>query len=365
LDDLHSNISARNTALKKTTDKEDRYRLLHEQLAEVRQYRKHRLVAAMLSSAEPVPEAPINEAQLSKQILDLDKSADSLPFAGRLLAKGINQRDIYIFPPRHRDAVEITPFAAAFSKTLAAHLKTVAKPEKARYVMKGEYDILENQDIHISYELMDKRFKILKTNSVRLSHTGWKGLRAQPLAPDLDQLLYQGMAVSNAFRASVSTDQGSRDLLFCQGETTRVVAKMNRSGYFYIVGHVVQEGGKQFSYLLDMNDVDGAYRFIHYVPPEEINRPIVLGEFEVNAPFGTEHLQMFASNEDLKDQVPRYRWNEKLGYYVIKDSFGNVKQGVSYTRGLQNVAHKEPKKERQTFEAKLSFTTMPDRSACK
>lgn len=282
------------------------------------------------------------------------------------MAKGISHRDIYLFPPRHRDAVEITPFAAALRKALAAHLKTVAKPEQASYIMKGEYDILGNKDIHISYELMDKdkRFKILKTQSVRLRHAGWKDYRARPLAADLDQLVHQGVAVSNAFRASLTTDRGSRDLLFCQGETTRIMAKMNRSGYFYIVGNVLQDG-KQFSYLLDLNDVDGPYRFIRFVPPEEANHLLELGEFEVNAPFGIEHLQLFAANEDQKDEIPEYRWDEKLGYYVIKDSLGNAKRGISYTRGLQNVAHKKKKKQRQAFEAKLSLTTMPDRGACR
>lgn len=363
LGDLRGSISERNKALKKTTDKDDRYRMLHEQLAELRQYRKHRLVATLLST-ETVPEVPVTEAQLWKQIRDLEKSADSLPFAARLLAKGINYRGIYVFPPRHRDAVEITPFAAALSKALAAQLKTVAKPDKARYIMKGEYDILENNDIRISYEVMDKRFKILKTQSARLSHAAWKDFRAQPLAPDLDQLVHQRIAVSNAFRASLITDRGSRDLLFCQGETTRIMAKMNRTGYFYIVGNVVQDG-KEFSYLLDLNDVDGPYRFMRYVPPEEVNHLIELGEFEVNAPFGIEHLQLFAANEDQKDEIPDYRWDEKMNYYVIKDSLGNAKRGISYVRGLQNVAHKKKKKERQAFEAKLSFTTMPDRGACQ
>jgi hypothetical protein len=172
------------------------------------------------------------------------------------------------------------------------------------------------------------------------------------------------MAVSNEFRASLTTDRGSSDLLFCQGETTRIMAKMNRSGYFYVVSSVLHDG-KEFSYLLDLNDVDGPYRFMRYVPPEEVNHLIELGEFEITAPFGVEHLQMFAANEDQKDQIPPYQKDEKLGYYVIKNSLGNAKRGISYTRGLQNVAHKKSKKERQAFEAKLSLTTMPDRGACR
>lgn len=318
LDSLRRNINARNKALQKIKDKDSRYRLLHQQLAEVRQYRKHRLVAIMLST-EPVP-----EAWLTAQILELEKKADSMAYAARLLAKGINQQAIYIFPSRHRDAVEITPFSAAFRSALAAHLKTVSRPSKAHYIMKGEYDILKNDDIHISYQLLDKRSKVLKTRSTRLSHAGWKDLRAQPLAPDLDQLLHQGSAISNEFRASVSTDRGASDLLFCEGQSTRLVAKMNQPGYFYIVGHVMQNG-KEFSYLLDLglsteqnpNEVKGPQHFIRYVPPEQVNHSIVLGVFEVVPPFGVEHLQMIAANRDLKAQLPRYRWDEKMVYYVI------------------------------------------------
>ncbi|MCP4406696.1 MAG: hypothetical protein GY807_02855, partial [Gammaproteobacteria bacterium] len=367
LDSLRRNINARNKALQKTKDKDSRYRLLHQQLAEVRQYRKHRLVAVMLST-EPVSEAPDTEARLTAQILELEKKADSMPYAARLLAKGLNQQAIYIFPPRHRDAVEITPFAAAFRSALAAHLKTVSRPSKARYIMKGEYDILKNDDIHISYQLLDKRSKVLKTRSTRLSHAGWKDLRAQPLAPDLDQLLHQGSAISNEFRASVSTDRGASDLLFCEGESTRLVAKMNQPGYFYIVGHVMQNG-KEFSYLLDLGlsteqdpkEVKGPQHFIRHVPPEQVNHSIVLGEFEVVPPFGVEHLQMIAANRDLKAHFPRYRWDEKMAYYVIKGSFGDAKRGVSYTRGLR------PKidKKKRSFEAVLSYTTIAGRRACQ
>jgi hypothetical protein len=367
LDTLRRNLSARKKVLQQTQDKGSRYRLLHDQLAEVREYRKHRLVATLLS-VEPIPEAPDSEAQLEAQILELEKKADSIPYAARLLSRDINYRAIYIYPPRHREAVEITPFAAAFRNALAEHLKTVARPQKAHYIMKGEYAILKNDDIHISYQLLDKRYKVLKTRSTRLSHVGWKDLRAQPLAPDLDQLLYQGSAVSNEFRASLSTDRGSSDLLFCNGESTRLVAKMSRPGYFYIVGHVLQNG-KEFSYLLDLDQsarpgphtVQEPHYFIRHVPPEQVNHAIVLGEFNVTFPFGVEHLQMIAANHDLKERLPRYQWDESLGYYVIKDSFGDAKRGVSYTRGLK------PKidKENRSFEAVLSYTTVPDSKVCK
>lgn len=318
--------------------------------------------------AESIPEAPDSEARLRAQLLALEKSADSLSYAARLLAKDIRYRGIYLHPPRPRDAVEITPFAAALRSALAAYLHTVARPEQARYIMKGEYDILKNKDIHISYQLLDQRSNILKSQSVRLSHEGWKDLRAQPLAPDLDQLLHQGSAVSNEFHAALSTDWGTRDLLFCEGESTRLVATLNQPGYFYIVGHVVHDD-QEFSYLLDMgyaaqedpSAVKDPHYFIRHVPPDQVNHALVLGEFEVAFPFGVEHLQLIAADHDLKDQLPRYQWDEKLGYYVIKGSFGDAKRGVSYARGLI------PKfdKRNRAFEAILSYTTLPSRAGCR
>lgn len=353
LNTIRRNMLDREQALKQVSNEDARYRLLSEQLADARQYRRYRVVAMVLDDHETLP-APASEADITARLIALEKHADSLPFAARLLARDFTQSNIYLYPPRHRDAVEITPFAAAFRDALAGNVKVVSRRENAEYLMTGSYQILDGGDIHVSYQLVDPRGRILKARSVRLSKGAWKGYRAEPLAPDLDRLIHQGVAVSNAFRATLTTDQGSHDLLFRARCAVRPVVKLSQPGYFYIVGHVVRDE-EQYSYLLELADEQGAWHFMRYLPPEQVNRPVALGEFEVSPPFGVEHLQMIAATRSLEEHIPPHQWDDKLGYYVLKGSRGHARAGVAETRGLR------PKRDGKTLsaEANLTFTTLP------
>jgi len=357
LNALRRNMLDRERALEQATDNDARYRLLSEQLTDTRQYRRYRTVATILGDRGTLP-APAGEAEVSARLIALEKRADSIPFATRQLARGFTRPAIYLYPPRHRDAVEITPFAAAFRDALGGNISAVSRRDTAKYLMTGEYQVLEDGDIHISYQLVDRHGKILATRGVRLDKQGWRGFRAEPLAPDLDRLIHQGVAVSNRFRVMLGTDQGSRDLLFREGETVRPVITMSRPGYYYIVGHVAREG-EQYSYLLDRGEGgEGAWRFLRYLPPDQVNRPVVLGEFVVCEPFGVEHLQLIAAGESLQDRMPQTRWDETLGYHVLAGSQGDAGNGVVATRGLRP----KPTGKTVSAEADLTFTTLPDKN---
>lgn len=361
LNALRRNMLDREKALEAAKDNDARYRLLNEQLTDARQYqyRRYRAVATILGDRGTLP-APASEAELSARLIALEKGADSIPFAARQLARGFKRPAVYVHPPRHRDAVEITPFAAAFRDALAGNLKSVARRDKAQYLMTGEYQILDDGDIHVSYQLIDRRGKIIATRGVRLDKQGWRGFRAEPLAPDLDRLIHQGVAVSNEFRVVLGTDRGSRDLLFREGETVRPEITMSRPGYYYIVGHVAREG-EQYSFLLDRGEGEGgegAWRFLRYLSLGQVNRPAVLGEFVVCRPFGVEHLQLIAASESLEGSVPQTRWDKTLGYHVLTGSQGDAGSGVVAARGLR------PKSTQKTAsaEADLTFTTLPGKN---
>jgi hypothetical protein len=191
---------------------------------------------------------------------------------------------------------------------------------------------------------------------VRLARAGYAGYRAEPLAPDFEKLLRQGEAVSSDLRAELVTTVGTRQLKFRSGESLKLAARLNRAGYFYVVGHVVRQDG-QFSYLLPLQagesgDTSEA-RFMRYVPADQANHYLVLGEFSVEPPFGTEHLQIIASTQRPKDTLPAARFDPSSGYFVIQGSSGNVQKGLTLTRGLK------PKADAKVMvaEGTLTFTT--------
>ena len=57
-------------------------------------------------------------------------------------------------------------------------------------------------------------------------------------------------------------------------------------------------------------------RFVQFVNADDVNRWISLGEFEIYPPLGLEHLQVIASKEDLVWRLAKYRFDEKLEFYL-------------------------------------------------
>ncbi len=169
-------------------------------------------------------------------------------------------------------------------------------------------------------------------------------------------MIKDGQVVTDALRVDVSTNFGVHAVHLRRGQTVRLLVRMNRPAYFYVVGHVVRES-EQFSYVLPLYDGPAgefrAERFTRLVPGDQANHLIDLGEFEVQPPFGLEHLIVTASTASLIDHLPKARYDAATNYFIIDGSRGNVARAVELTRGLQ------PKVSSKVMvtEGTLSFTT--------
>lgn len=150
----------------------------------------------------------------------------------------------------------------------------------------------------------------------------------------------------------LQTNKGSQGVVFTQGETARVLVKLNRSGYFYIQGHILT-GQKKLSYLLEVNDEKPPHAFELYVGPEDVNKWIDIsgGGFEILQPFGTESLQIFASDTSFvkSGAIPNTTYRDPC--HVVG---GKATEAASLTRGL---VRNDQTTERKS-EAVLMFQTI-------
>ncbi len=129
--------------------------------------------------------------------------------------------------------------------------------------------------------------------------------------------------------------------------------KLNKPGYFYIVGHTFA-GEEPFSYLLELaEEASVPRRFVQFVNADDVNRWISLGEFEIYPPLGLEHLQVIASKEDLVERLPKYRFDEESEFYLVgKDP----RDGLVKTRAAKRPKKKKP--ENYGAEAVLTYTSL-------
>jgi hypothetical protein len=281
------------------------------------------------------------------------KKFDTVEAAAEHVAGLVSGENVFVSPPRPANAIEITPFGAAFLTALKNKVGPLAAVTPANNdSLSGVYK-KDKQDLLMQYQLYSKDFLLKDRVTLRISNSAYKEHRIQPQAPAFDQVLILNETAQQGFRSQISTQMGDIDLLFQEGDTVRLFVQLSQPGYFYIVGHVVKPDG-QFSYLLELNDEDNEGKFVGYVPPDQVNRAVDLGEFTVEAPFGVEYLQLIAANKDLKPRLPEYSWDRELEYFVINGSKGDAKEAVKKVRGLKKKSRKIT-----YHESQLAYTTQP------
>lgn len=349
LDRWKKEFQAQQDAVAAAADRQLRHAWLGRQLTALRAYQDHRLVATALGAN--IDEVPGSEAVLTAEREKLEVGADTMPFAARLLMKDLNGRLVAVEPLRAAGSREATPFAAAMADVLRAEMTGRSGPPMR---LAGEYRLLDNGDLDLVLEIRDGAGsgELAGVRSVRLARAGYQGYRAVPLAPNFEQLLTSGEAVSGELRAELVTTAGRSGLLFRSGETLKLAARVSRAAYFYVVGHVIRPDG-QFSYLLPVQEGEGAARFVRRIPADQANHYVELGEFTVEAPFGAEHLQVVASTQDLAPHLPDHFYDAQSGYNLLRDSQGNALKALKGTRGLRP----KPNAERLVAEDTLTFTT--------
>lgn len=339
-------------ALAAASEQRTKHAVLERQLATLRAMADHRLVASALGM--PVDELPSTETALSSQLSELETSVDSIAFAARVLAKGVQGRLQEAEPLTVSVSREATPLGRALADALRVEMSSRQGP---RLKLAGEYRVLENGDVDVVIELRNQLTRdLVAVRSVRLSRAGYAGYRAEALAPDFERLLQQGEAVSGDLRVELVTSAGAHTLHFKSGSSLKLAARVNQAAYFYVVGHVVRDDG-QFSYLLPLQDIgtldNAEARFIKRVPADQANHYIEIGEFIVEPPFGTEHLQIIACTQSPKDSLPAAHYDSQTGYYIIPGSQGDVRQALTKTRGLKP----KPAAKVAVAEGTLTFTT--------
>lgn len=334
--------------LEKAESNSSQHASLVDLLTAINRYDKYKTVAILLGSGKIEP-LPIAEAEVRERLRRIEKSVDSIDLATKIIAKGIEQKGIYIYPPKTGESNEITQFASIVSDKLAGYLKTVRLPDTADYFMTGNYEITD-KGIDLTYHLSDMDFHTIKSRSVRLDSRSYAEYEVRPKTISFDKLLHKGYVVSSDFRIDVSTNSGRESLLFKDGDEIELFIKINSPGYFYLVGHVNKEKDR-YSYLLGLQEGEGGRKFVSYVNADDANRWISLGTFEAVAPFGVESLQIIASSADLVDKLPSYEYDRNDGLYIISK---NPESAVMQMRALK----KKISKKEKTAEAVLMFTTM-------
>ncbi|MGK0289662.1 MAG: hypothetical protein ACI86H_001108 [bacterium] len=336
----------------KSSQGETEYQALQQLLKTLDQFARHKAVAVLLNSKK-IPKIAVTETEVKNRLTSLQQNAVSLALAAKSLGKNLKKyRGIYIYPATTRQSQEITQFASVMRDRLSNQLRTVRNLKQARYIMHGNYEITKT-GIEITYHLLNMASKTLASQTVKLSPVAYQNYSYKPKRLSFSQMLYKHkeLVKSTDFKVGVMTNQGNQSLLFKANEEIELFVKLNRSGYFYIVGHVFNSR-KKMSYVLELTEAVGNRKFIVFVSPDDVNKWVSIGKFTVEAPFGTESLQVIASNKDLMNSIPKYDYDESSEYYIVSR---DPEKAIVKTRALKR---KKRTKKKRMVESVLMMTTI-------
>jgi hypothetical protein len=344
-----------------------------ESFAWLDQYRRIAAVRRLFS--KPSPEIGLDDAVLARAALkNLSPSADAGDVAKTVkaaLARS-NLTVARVVAPVRAENSEVTSLSGQIADALRGELATQASG--GRYVLDGSYDAVDGK-ILLRLYLLDASFNTERAFAFvlaaaeprsralpgRLSETLNRGLVRidsldDPAAPS-------GAAASGkAMGVDVKTERGKRGLYYRPGDQDQLYVKLDRPGYYYVVGHVDKPDAR-FSYLMEIGDRGSANRFVRRVGDEQANQWLPIGKFTVEPPLGLEALQVFAASEDPTSALPAARFDSARSLYVIA---GDPADAAKRSRGLVLVnmggdsGDTAPKAGAAAVgEAVLQFSTLP------
>ena len=329
----------------------ERYSLLTEVLTVTDQYEKYRAVAQLLGETQ-FAASPRTRSDTEAQLREVEKSAPSIELAAQILAKGLKANAVFIYPAVPHGSHEVTPFGRVMRDRLDQQITSVDSPNKAKTFYKGEYEVLDN-GLQLTYRLLDDTGNTLETRVAMLAPSAYQGLQVKPATMDFDRLLHEGVAVSSDFHSQLTTNRGTENVLFDEKDEVELLVKLNRPGYFYVVGHVAKKS-ENYSYLLELANAGTDRRFVRYVNADDVNKWLSIGKFEASAPFGVESLQLIATSDDPINRLPLHPFDKRTELYLTAS---NAQQGIAMTRSLKPKRTESDKQ--YQGETVLMFTTMP------
>lgn len=347
---------------------------LHAMLATLDKAQGLALVYRLFDQIELVS-WPVEQGDLQSRLAKLEKEIPDLNLAASLLAKQLPQdARFFITAPKFSGSEEVTPFAQALKDVLASQITNVSELAQATHWVTGSYQIADHR-IFVTWRVAQALTPVTQVMTQTLTVSAANGLRTKPQQIGLDQLLQNGMVVKGDLRAMLATQSGALDgQSFTEGSKVKLMVKLNKPGYVALLSHVTDMACQQYSYMVQLNDIqpgrpNGKQPFMRVINADEVNRYVEIGEFTVTPPFGVERIQVLASNQDLLTDLPDFRWGgQDHGLAMIAEQNGHKQKDGSckwpavgavkvVTERTRALVRNKPAAEK--VESSFTFTTLP------
>ena len=382
VNDLRAQIQEHVANGKKHDDQNQRAKALNEYLACYPLFRQLEEAETILIAAETNVSKALNEldgsvkndqVNVSQVRQAVDKlvqrpinTVDDLAWYIAFTLKGqtdLQGKNVMIAPFTYQDTKLGSPFSRYFKQTLESKAVEVSKwdvvqqatnfqpktrdvareyaqASGAEFVLSGTYwEIPEGVKIQaVMRKVADSKLvasaeQVVPLNVIQSSNQNLKPQNFKEAFADQKDFK-AGEVVGGGLSLEVWTNKGMENLLFSKGERMTVFVRVNVPCYIRFMYHLAS--GER-TLLLDA----------HYIDESKVNKVYQIPqEFECDAPFGGEVLQVFARNAEFEP----IETVEKDGYKYLKEDLKTI---LTSTRGFKAV-----KQAAMQAEQRITITSM-------
>ncbi len=327
-------------------------------------YEKYSLVAKLLKQKN-ILKPKITPYFIENELSQLyDVTAQDIEGLSKVLANIIKKSEIKnsirVLAFSYEDKDTYSSFSSEFKNHLEKELnKTMylTSRNSSKYKILGNY-FLKNDHLIVKAALYDEfgDIELIAMGKMKIKSTNKKYYM-----PEVNEYAtLKETVLDENLNVQTRMNKMTKNLLFIKGAAVNIEVKVSKEAYIYIIGNMRTKAGKQIQYLLPLNEKKNNERFQKYIPYQNSNLWVSIGEFEIYPPFGVEVLQVFATNIDILDELPNIQTQKINGeeYDVIVDKNKktiSAKRSISNMRGLKK---KSVNIELQKAEAILKFTTL-------
>jgi hypothetical protein len=271
--------------------------------------------------------------------LMLEDSYQYSQFSGRfrtVLERAISSRTS--LKPMTADELDFTPSSSRIARHGVA-------ASGADLLLSGTY-FVKGDGVEIYVRLSDaKTSTVVATANATAMLIAVKGVELKPrnyLQALQDRNVFRkNEMVGGSLMLETWTNKGVDGLVLENGSDLKIMVRVNQPSYLRFIYHL-NNGARVIPDRLYMN---------YYIGADKVNQVVELPDvFEICAPFGSETIQMFASNERFPPVELIDRTFEGEVYEVIADT---LEDSNTLYRGL-----KRKKKETEITEVRLPLTTI-------
>ncbi len=291
--------------------------------------------ALAMKLALQIPES----GRVQVNALMLEDSYQYSQFSGRfrsLLEEAINARTALL--PMTADELDFTPSSSRIARHGVA-------ANGADYLLSGTY-FVKPDGVDLYVKVSDaKTSTIVATANATAMLVATEGVELKPrnyLQTLQDRNVFRkNEMVGGSLMLETWTSRGVDGLVLENGDELKIMIRVNQPSYLRFIYHL-NNGARVIPDRLYMN---------YYIGADKVNQVVELPDvFEICPPFGSETIQMFASNERFPPvELIESKFDGEV-YEVIADT---LEESNTLYRGL-----KRKKKETEVAEVRLPLTTI-------